>query len=227
MAADRPVIWISHRGGEACAGCAAQIEKGSFVRITQQTGIRCASCAGMADLVFLPSGDNALTRRALALSARTAVVVKFSRARGRNERQGALVEADALERAQRECEADAARREAARARRQPRLKRIDEEYRARFAERILELFPRCPAESARAIAERACERRSGRVGRSQAAKDLDAEAVTLALRAHVRHTHSRYDELLAGGLEPADARPMVAEEIRAKLDEWRGAAPRS
>jgi hypothetical protein len=49
---------------------------------------------------FLAAGDVALTRRALALSARSAVVLKFSRARRRKERQGVLVEEMAIEQAE-------------------------------------------------------------------------------------------------------------------------------
>ena len=47
-------------------------------------------------LVFQPSGDAALTRRANKNSRLSAVVVRFSRARKRYERQGILVEEDAL-----------------------------------------------------------------------------------------------------------------------------------
>lgn len=67
----------------------------------------CMECADMDHLVFLPSGDAALTRRAKRASRLSAVVVRFSRARKRYERQGILVEADALERAEAECLADA------------------------------------------------------------------------------------------------------------------------
>lgn len=73
-------------------------------------------CADMDHLVFLPSGDAALTRRAKANSRLSAVVVRFSRAGKRYERQGILVEEHALERAERECLAD----EEARARRRER-----------------------------------------------------------------------------------------------------------
>jgi hypothetical protein len=141
MASLRPVVWISHRDGERCVGCAVEIERGSFIQINREQGIRCARCAGFGDLVFLPAGDIALTRRALALSARTAIVVKFSRARRRHERQGVLVEQAALERGQQECKDDAARREATRERRRPRAERAEQEYLARFVTRILELFP--------------------------------------------------------------------------------------
>ena len=64
-----------------------------------------ASClwaprADLDHLVFLPSGDAAVTRRARKLSTRAAVVLKWSRARSRYERQGLLVEEDALQEAE-------------------------------------------------------------------------------------------------------------------------------
>jgi hypothetical protein len=52
--------------------------------------------------VLLGAGDAKLTRRAKARSARHAVVVRFSKARKRYERQGLLVEPQAL----REAEAE-------------------------------------------------------------------------------------------------------------------------
>jgi hypothetical protein len=105
--AERPVVWISHRAGKRCAGCAAEVFTRDFVQITGETGIRCAKCAGLADLVYLPVGDPTLIRRAVAHSSRAVTVVKFSRARRRHERPGMLVEEMALQRAQAECAADA------------------------------------------------------------------------------------------------------------------------
>lgn len=66
----------------------------------------CMACADLDHLVFLPAGDTALTRRARQYSALSAVVVRFSRARRRYERQGVLVEEVALARAERECLAE-------------------------------------------------------------------------------------------------------------------------
>jgi hypothetical protein len=60
----------------------------------------------MDHLVFLGSGDAAPTRRARKRSGLSAVVVRFSRARKRYERQGVLVEQEALEQAEAECLAD-------------------------------------------------------------------------------------------------------------------------
>jgi hypothetical protein len=72
--------------------------------VMEKPGPACLRCAGLDDLEFLPAGDALLTRRAKAKSARSAVVVRFSRTRKRYERQGALVEPQALADAQREIE---------------------------------------------------------------------------------------------------------------------------
>lgn len=64
--------------------------------IMQDTGPVCLRCAGLDHLVFLPSGDAGLTRRAHRTSVLSAVVVRFSRSRKRYERQGLLVERAAL-----------------------------------------------------------------------------------------------------------------------------------
>ena len=60
-------------------------------------------CADLDHLVYLPAGDAALTRRAKRASRLSAVVVRFSRSRQRYERQGILVEEEALEAAEAEC----------------------------------------------------------------------------------------------------------------------------
>jgi len=74
--------------------------------LAKDKGALCLACADLDHLVFLPSGDTALTRRARKHSTLTAVVLKWSRARKRYERQGLLVEAGALEMAEEECSAD-------------------------------------------------------------------------------------------------------------------------
>jgi hypothetical protein len=70
--------------------------------IMETPGPACLRCAELDDLAFLPTGDALLTRRAKANSARHAVVVRFSKSRGRYERQGLLVEPQALTESQRE-----------------------------------------------------------------------------------------------------------------------------
>jgi hypothetical protein len=68
----------------------------------ENPGPACLRCVGLDDLEFLGAGDALLTRRARAKSAKSAVVVRFSRSRGRYERQGILVEPRALAEVQRD-----------------------------------------------------------------------------------------------------------------------------
>lgn len=96
----------------------------------------------------------------------------------------------------------------------------DREYVARFAAKIRELYPGCPPQEAATIAEHACKKYSGRVGRSSAAKALDPRTVMLAVRARIRHRFTNYDELRAQGLEPAEARAEVADLIEEVLERW-------
>ena len=95
-----------------CAGCG---NDGDGLLLMEEQGPICIRCAELDHLVFLPSGDAALSRRAKKASRLAAVVVRFSRAK-RYERQGILVEEAALEHAEAECLADAE----ARARRRER-----------------------------------------------------------------------------------------------------------
>ncbi len=215
----RPVVWISHKDAQ-CTACGAGLVRGEFLTIDRAHGSRCLKCAGLDGLVLLPSGDTALTRRAVARSSRSAVVLKFSRARKRNERQGVLVEESAIEQAKRENASDEARRQVQRQQRRVRGEAVEREYGVAFAARVLELFPGASAEQADAIAARACEKYSGRVGRSAQAKALAEDAITLAVRAHIRHAHTDYERLLAEGREPAEARASVRPAIERVLARW-------
>jgi hypothetical protein len=83
-----------------------------------------------------------------------------------------------------------------------------------------DLFPGCPGDEQHTIAVHACKKYSGRVGRSAAAKELERGAVELAVRAHVRHVHTQYDELLSRGVSRGDARALVAELVTKRLERW-------
>jgi hypothetical protein len=101
-----------------------------------------------------------------------------------------LVEESALMRAEQECLSDAEARQLARQRAADQRQQLDAEYVEKFARRVGDLFPQCPCDEQRAIAEHACQKYSGRVGRSAAAKALEGSAVELAVHAHVRHAHT-------------------------------------
>jgi len=190
--------------------------------VMEGPGPLCLACAELDHLVFLASGDAALTRRAKAASKLWAVVIRFSRSRKRYERQGLLVEEDALRKAESECLADAEVRARRKEREAGRRAVEDDALAWSMAEGIRRLFPRCPAEEAEAIARHATLRSSGRVGRTAAAKELEERPLMLAVVAAVRHGHTRYDELLMGGMERSEARAAVRREVDRILAGWRG-----
>ncbi|MEU3776789.1 DUF2293 domain-containing protein [Streptomyces sp. NPDC032472] len=200
----------------------AQCRRSPLRHLVREAGVpRCLDCADLGHLVYLPRGDAALTRRAREASSLSAVVVRFNRRRRRYERQGILVEEPALARAERACLADAEAR--ARRRERDRARRAAEDVRftAAFAAEIRRLFPGCPPERARAIAAHASVRGSGRVGRTAAGRALDEAAVSVAVRAAVRHTDTEYDALLMSGVPRFAARARLAPRIDAILDAWR------
>ena len=137
-----------------------------------------------------------------------------------DERQGLLVENAAVELAEDECKTDVDTRKLRRARAAIRRAELDAEYIASFAARVRELYPNCPIGREKVIAEHACRKYSGRVGRSAAAKELDKEAVCLAITAHVRHQETNYDELLLTGCARWQAREQVHAQVSHVLTEW-------
>lgn len=84
-----------------CSSCNTNLPGGAFLFMEAANPL-CLACAKLDHLIFLPSGDAAVTRCARKYSALSAVVVQFSRRRKRYERQGILIERDALERAHEE-----------------------------------------------------------------------------------------------------------------------------
>jgi hypothetical protein len=217
--APQPVVFLNLRDAQ-CSECGAEIAQGSMLLMEADQPL-CLHCARLDGLEFLPAGDTALTRRATKYSERVAVVVRFNRARKRYERQGILVEETALKKAEQECVQDADERAAARVRAAVQRGEQDRKLVAQMKKLIAELFPGCPATEVAIIAEHTAVRGSGRVGRSEAGRNLDEKALTLAVGAAVRHNHTPYDELLASGVDRADARRQIAGKVDEVLAKWR------
>ena len=224
--ADKPddlLVFIT-RGEVVCDECGEDLGRKAWITLAGEKGALCLSCADLDHLLFLPAGSAALTRRSRKYSNLSAVVLRWSTRRKRYERQGLLVEAEALERAEAECLADEDVRARRRERAAERRAELDEQYVAQFAGRVREMYPHLPAGRDTEIAEHACLKYSGRVGRSAATKALDAEAVYLAVAAHVRHRETPYDELLMRGFDRHDARSQVRDRVRDVLARWQGEA---
>lgn len=217
--AEPPKVFITARES-VCDECGEELGHKAWITLAGDRGSLCLACADLDHLVFLPAGDTAVTRRARKHSTLVAVVLKWSPARKRYERQGLLVEDQALERAEQECLADAEVRMRRRERQAEYRAQLDQQYVARFAARVRELYPECPAGREMIIAEHACRKYSGRVGRTASAKSLADEAVDLAVIAHIRHTETKYDQLLRRYWDRRDARASIAEEVRHIRAKW-------
>jgi hypothetical protein len=213
-------VFISTKRESKCGECGEVLGRKAWITLNREKGALCLSCADLDHLEFLPRGDTAFTRRARKHSVLSAVVLKFSSARRRYERQGLLVEENALQQAEQECLADAEARARRAQREGERRAELDSLYVDEFAKRVKELFPRAPEGRDRVIAEHACRKYSGRVGRSAAAKSFDEEAVRLAVLAHIRHRETNYHELLGSDWDRADARAQVRDRVEEVLRLW-------
>ena len=218
--ADEIKVFISNRDSK-CDECGEELGRKAWITLERDKGALCLACADLDHLTFLPTGDAALTRRSRKHSTLSAVVLKFSRARRRYERQGLLVEEQALAQAEVECFADSEVRARRREREEERRAEQDDKYIQAFAKRVREIFPHCPAGREQEVAEHACRKYSGRVGRRAFAKSLDAAAVRLAVVAHIRHRETNYDELLGEGLYRGEARAIVRATVDEIFEGWK------
>jgi len=218
---DELKVFISSRSA-TCDECHEELGTGAWITLQGEKGALCLSCADLDHLEFLPSGNTALTRRARKHSLLSVVVLKWCRARKRYERQGLLVQPGALEKAEAECLADEDSRMAQRGRSQERREELDGRYVEAFAAKVREHFPKCPPRREDEIAVHACQKYSGRIGRSASAKSLDEAAVRLAVIAHVRHRETNYDTLLSRGMSRREARLEVADRVDSVLLQWKG-----
>jgi hypothetical protein len=213
-------VFITSRES-TCDECGEVLGSHAWITLSPDKGALCLTCADLDHLSYLPSGDAALTRRAKSKSPLSAVVLKWSRSRKRYERQGLLVEEKALEQAEAECLADADLRQARRVREAERREAMDTSYVKEYADWVRLLYPHMPSGLEVKIAEHACLKYSGRVGRSDRAKKFDPEAIALSVIADIRHTETDYDELLMRGVDRRDARGIVKDKIDDVLEKWR------
>jgi len=215
-------LFVSRRPTVICLKCGVSIPQGSMLLAEDEKkrGL-CAHCAEIKGLQLLPPGDAAMTRRSKKYSSRTVVVQEWNNKRKRYERLGQFVEPQAIIQAKTECESDESDREAKNAKAAVKRRIEDREYRARFAVEIRNLFPSMPDGRETAIAEHACEKYSGRVGRTAAAKEFDEEMITRAVVAHIRHTETNYDNEFGKGKRKREIREEIRPEISLMLRRWK------
>ena len=136
-------VLISSRES-TCDECGQALGRSAWICLLGERGALCLSCADLDQLVFLPAGDVALTRRARKHSTLSAVVLKWSHARKRYERQGLLVDEAGLAMAESECLADADARKRRVEHEAQRRSDLDQAYVVEFARRVRDCFLAAP-----------------------------------------------------------------------------------
>lgn len=206
-------------GASTCGACGEALGRQAWITLTQEKVSLCLTCANLDHLIYLPARDVILTQRVRQHSTLVAVVLKWNRARKRYERQGLLVEAQALKQAEQEYLAVSEARTRRRKREATRQGKFSRRYIEHFARRVRKFFPGCPPHREEIIAEYAC-RKSGSHLSQVRVRPLDEKTIRLAVIAHIRHTETAYDTLLAQGCDYREARAQVAEIIERILTAW-------
>jgi hypothetical protein len=91
---------------------------------------------------------------------------------------------------------------------------------AGFAALVRLRFPGCPDGEELRVAAFACARNTSRVGAMSVERGYVDEAVDLAVVSHIRHRFTRYEALLADGLDRDEARERTRDEVSAVLAAW-------
>jgi hypothetical protein len=89
-----------------------------------------------------------------------------------------------------------------------------------FEEAIVKLFPKIPKSEVPQILKHSLKKHSRRVGRTGTVALQDR--VKLAVRAHIRHVHTEYDELLKHGTSRVTAREKIWERLNEVARQWGG-----
>lgn len=155
--------------------------------------------------VFVPKGDVYMTKncRKETHSADLTVYVVVNK---RRKPIGLRCPASIVEVVQESNQATAAKRAEA-------VQKRDAAVEGDFEEALKRLFPNTPKETIPKIVSHALKKRSRRVGRSGTVQ-LD-DKVKLVVRAHIRHEHTEYEQLLRQGT----ARERARQQVYSKLNE--------
>lgn len=222
MATESQNIYLSRKEKQICNRCFGVIPKGhQFVAETEKSRGTCFKCSVFRHYSLLPSGDAAMTRRSKKHSARCGVVQEWNQRRKRYERKGQYVEPNAILLAKAECEADQSKRDAKNIKAAVVREVKDKEYITEFSIAIRKRYPNCPLNREVKIAEHACEKHSGRVGRTADAKTFDSKMIDLAVEAHIRHAETNYDNEFSKGKRKKEIRSDLKFEIQKKMGQWR------
>jgi len=215
-------IFLTKKETLKCSLCSSPVPKGqAFVAESEKHKGTCFSCSPFSNLPFLKPGDAAMTRRSKKHSSLCGVVYAWNPRRKRFERRGQYVEGAAITKAEQECRADAAERQLKNQKAAEVRAEQDKIYIREFSKAIREKYPNCPPNREVEIAKHACEKHSGRVGRTAKAKEFDQNMIDLAVEAHIRHTETNYDNQFGNGKRKREIRSNVKDEVSLIMMRWR------
>lgn len=222
MATESQNIYITKKQKLQCNTCKKAIGVGELF-VAQSEDVRgiCFSCSPFTRYSLLPPGNVALTRRSKKHSALCGVVLVWNQRRRRYERKGQYVEAEAIQKAQQECDADKEKREQKNKKAALAREVDDAAYVHAFGLAIRAYFPRCPHKREFAIAAHACEKHSGRVGRTANAKQFDPQMIERAVEAHIRHVETDYDTQFGKGKGKREIRADLSYSIKSIMRSWK------
>jgi len=171
---------------------------------------------------FLPRGDAYVTRR-VKKGPHWMLKGRFNKRGGYTPVLGVYAPAEAIAAARVLAEQTEKRRAPVRQRSRARRDLAEERYREEFEQACLRFLNFAPehAELACSIAcqaaERACEKRSGRVGRTS--RLTLEQKVELAVRACIRHAHTDYEQYLVAELPEMEYRE-VKDDAQADVNRF-------
>jgi hypothetical protein len=214
-------IYLTKKEKLSCSACCRPVLLGQpFVAETEDHKGTCFTCSPFVDASFLKPGNAALTRRSKKHSSICGVLFAWNARRKRFERKGQYVAAKAITIAEQECAADEEKRALNNEKAAVVRAAQDKIYIAAFSIAIRKRYPNCPKNREVAIAEHACEKHSGRVGRTANAKQFDANMIDLAVEAHIRHKETDYDSQFKTGKTKRVIRSAVRQDIETMLKKW-------
>ena len=222
MATESQNIYLTKREKLKCSKCHADIALGqAFVGETEKSKGTCFTCSDFVGYSLLSPGNVALTRRSKKHSDKCGVLLTWNQRRRRYERKGQYVEAAAIKKAKVECAADQKVRDQKNEKAAITREKQDKIYIHEFAIAIREVYPSCPKGREFKIAEHACKKHSGRVGRTAKAKKFDQHMIDLAVEAHIRHVETNYDAQFGKGKGKKAIRSDVKFDVKRMMMQWR------
>lgn len=215
-------VYLTKKETLSCQRCKRPVKLGEkFVAESEEHRGTCFNCSPYTKSAFLEPGDAAMTRRSKKHSNHCGVLFAWNKRRKRFERKGQYVEAEAIELARKECEADQEKRAKSNAKAAIKREAEDKIYIAAFSKAIKLRYPNCPENREVEIAAHACEKHSGRVGRTANAKQFDEEMIDRAVEAHIRHAETNYDNQFNKGKTKRAIRSEVKQDINVVLKKWK------